>query len=503
MKILSMILALLMISGSLAACSNNPGVESDEHTAGNPSESGDIDISEETYPEGYDSDGFIKDELPELNFNGQKVSILYWSDVEKPEFDVEEVTGEIVNDAIHQRNLSVEDRLNIDYVWTGTRGDGSDENINNYVQTVRESVMAGDGAYDILAAYSRTIAACTANSLTLNIEDSKYIDFEKPWWPQTLVEESLINDKLYFISGDISTNMLHMMYATFCNDSLIDEHQLEDPAQLVLEGKWTLDKMIEFTGETYRDLNGNGTKDADDFFGLTLCSYHNDAFYTGSGLKLLEKDPDTMVKVSDDFYGEKVVSLLEKLGEYEQTKDVYNAEDYYHKIFAENRAIFTINRAYYAENYLRDSNVQYSILPIPKYDEAQQEHKTVLGNPITLYSVSRDSRIGDVSHAVLECMASYAYRLTTPAVFENNMKKKYSNDDIDAQMFDIIRDSVVFELGRFYNKYLNNITDIFYNAVMNNDQTWASKVQARKKLMNIHLKSLTAALVEAESTLGQ
>ncbi len=61
--------------------------------------------------------------------------------------------------------------------------------------------------------------------------------------------------------------------------------------------------------------------------------------------------------------------------------------------------------------------------------------------------------------------------------------------------------AVVFELGRFYNKYLDNIADIFYNAVMQNDQTWASKVQARKKLMNIYLKTLTAALEEAEYSL--
>lgn len=74
--------------------------------------------------------------------------------------------------------------------------------------------MAGDGAYDIFAAYSRTIAACAANSLTTDISYSKYIDFDNPWWQETLVEESMIGDNLYFISGDISTNVLYMMYAS-------------------------------------------------------------------------------------------------------------------------------------------------------------------------------------------------------------------------------------------------------------------------------------------------
>ena len=61
-----------------------------------------------------------------------------------------------------------------------------------------------------------------------------------------------------------------------------------------------------------------------------------------------------------------------------------------------------------------------------------------------------------------------------PAIFENNMKKKYSADDINAQMYDIVRESVSFELGRFMNKYLSNITDIFFAALVSNDAKWGS-----------------------------
>ena len=143
-----------------------------------------------------------------------------------------------------------------------------------------------------------------------------------------------------------------------------------------------------------------------------------------------------------------------------------------------------MNRAHYASKALRDSELTYGILPVPKYDENQQNYRTVMGNPITLYAVSRDSAIPETDHAVLECMASEAYRLTTPAIFENNMKKKYSIDDVNAQMYDIVRETVSFELGRFFNQYLNDITDIYFRAVTSNNQNWASTSAKQRKVLD-------------------
>ncbi len=63
------------------------------------------------------------------------------------------------------------------------------------------------------------------------------------------------------------------------------------------------------------------------------------------------------------------------------------------------------------------------------------------------------------------------------------MKKKYSMDNVNAQMYDIVRESISFELGRFFNKYLSNITDIFFAEVESNRQNWASVTERyREKL---------------------
>ena len=483
-KLLCLLLAALMTASALVSCSGgteNAGDEA-ELTAQTPSADEAAPAEAEDAPaENVDVNGYLKDDLPELDFGGQTVSVLYWSDVENAEFDVEELTGEIVNDAIFQRNTDVEDRLGVVYNWVGTPGNNGSK--DKYVAVAQASVQAGDGAYDIYAAYSRTIGAAVVNCLTRTLQDSPYIDYEKPWWPDNLLEESLIHDKLYFVSGDISTNVLHMMYCIYYNKQMLEDYNLPVPTDEVFEGTWTVDRLIELTADAYRDLNGNGRADLNDSFGFTLVDFHNDAFYTGSGLRLVEKDPDLILKISEDFYSEKAVDLLAKIGPWEQTDTVYQQSDY-ETPFTEGRALFNVNRAHYASKALRDSELTYGILPVPKYDENQQNYRTVMGNPITLYAVSRDSAIPETDHAVLECMASEAYRLTTPAIFENNMKKKYSIDDVNVQMYDIVRETVSFELGRFFNQYLNDITDIYFRAVTSNNQNWASTSAKQRKVLD-------------------
>ncbi len=500
-RLFALLLAMLMTAPAFLSCSESgTNDEAAAETDGSAPSADEETVEEETVDDTIDENGYLKDDLPdELDFAGQEIKLLYWSDVENQEFTAEEFTGEIVNDAIYQRNLNVEDDLNVKYTWIGTPGNGS--NIDAYVAKVRESHTAGDNAYDIYASYSRTIMASVINGFTTNLEDAPYLDFDKPWWPDNLLRESTINNHLYLVSGDISTNVLHMMYCVYYNRQLLEDYQLENPTDLVFENRWTLDALVSMSSGAYVDVNGNTKKDIDDQFGFTITDFHNDAFYTGSDLKLVEHDAEKILIVSPDFFGEKAVSVIEKLGPWETSNDVYVGGDY-ETPFTEGRSVFTINRAHYASKALRDSDLSYGIVPVPKYDETQTDYRTVMGNPVTLYSISVSTPYKDICAAVLECMASNGYRLTTPAIFENNMKAKYSTDNINAQMYDIVRESVSFELGRFMNKYLSNITDIFFAALVKNDANWGSTAAKYTKPLGKQMEKVVESLLENEANLG-
>jgi len=107
-----------------------------------------------------------------------------------------------------------------------------------------------------------------------------------------------------------------------------------------------------------------------------------------------------------------------------------------------------------------NGDMSYGLLPVPKYDTAQEEYKSFVGAPLTLWGISSSSRDYDrevISAAVIEALGYYAQKDTNEAVFRTVMDGSYSEKAGDAVSFDIIRRSVTIELG-CVSSYLMNTT---------------------------------------------
>ncbi len=458
----AMILILAFVLTALACGSSNEGEVTDNVTTTATSSVGDTATTTVAQTESlYDENGYLKSDLPEdLNFGGATITMLYWDDVENPEFEADGITGDIVNDAIYTRNINVEEKLGVKFEFAHTAGNVS--NISEFKSVVGNAYIAGENDYDLIASYSRTTAACAQAGYCLDLLELDYLNFENPWWPANLLEVTGIGDSMYFASGDASVNVLHMMYCTMYNKDLIEQYKLQDPVELVHSGKWTLEAMNTLCKDIYQDLDNNGSESEGDFFGLTLGSWHIDSIYTGSGLRLVEQgNGDQLMVISDDFFSEKAIDLCDFLGKWLATTDVYDTTD--PVAFLAGNCVFDINNCSIAIE-MQDVSWSYGVLPVPKYDEAQEDYITCVGNPFTLYAIYANTKDANRAAAVLECWAAEAYRTTTPAQFETTMKLKYSESEVEADMYDIIRTTVVFDIGRLFNQELGDMTDIFFRA---------------------------------------
>ena len=126
-RTLAMILAALMLSTTLIACSNEAGTTTDTTAAPNIA---DTTVPVETADPTKDANGYLLDSLPaDLNFGGAEIGILHWNSEEK-EFEIEEITGDILNDAIFTRNETVQNRLNVKLDFVGTKANA--DNVANY-----------------------------------------------------------------------------------------------------------------------------------------------------------------------------------------------------------------------------------------------------------------------------------------------------------------------------------------------------------------------------------
>ena len=495
-KIISLVLAILTLAVAMAACAQPADTPEDTTPAQQvadttpPASTPD----ETTSPE--ESNGGPTSSLPtDLNFDDTVISILYWQDVEHPEFEMLEQTGDVVNDAIYTRNFNTEMRIGVKLNFMGTKGNNNNQ--VNYINTALNSINAG-GEHDIFAGYSMTGATLAVNGYAYNLKNLDYLDFDKPWWPPSLIDQASINNKLYFASGDISTNMLHMMYAVFYNKQLVNDYGLENPYDLVDSGKWTQTKMYEMASNRYVDNNGDGKQDNGDTFGFVSSSIHYDALFTGAGLNTVEKDSDDQLIISPTFNSEKTITVVENFCNFMWTaKDGFHSSNHQTgEIFSKNNTIFAMDRSHLGVNYKDQIAFDYGIVPVPKFDEAQENYITCLAFPYTIYAVSIASQKKEAAAATLECMAHEGYENTTPALFEISMKLKYSSDNEASRMYDIIRDGVSIDIGRIFTTELQKFSyTVFRNACVNNAaNTWASTYKTAERMMGKSLNTINNSI---------
>lgn len=419
------------------------------------------------------------DDLPEtLNLN-ETVTMLYHEDFENVEFFASEDASDSVEFAIKNRNSRVEKRLGITMEFVGTPG-----NYNNraaYEKVVNADFTSGN-AYDVYAAYSMSVANCAYSGYCANLFDFSVINFNKPWWPEKLTSEAVINGKLYLASGDISTNMLYMMYVMYFSKQLVTDNNLDDPYALVDADTWTIDKMIEMAETLRSDLDEESK-----IYGLaTSSNVHYDPFFYGAGLRTLDKDQNGRLIVSDLFGSERAGDTATKIGKF--LNDGLCTAKSGHLLFRDGRALFSVNRARYASAELSDSDIKFGVIPMPKYNTEQEGYSTCLGFPYTLYAISAGSNHKEAAAYMLEALASEGYRTVTPALFEVSMKVRYVDDPTAARMFDIVRASVSFDVGRIFTSSLNNYPfSIFRDSVTNND-SYLSSFNRKKIPLNAALK---------------
>lgn len=418
------------------------------------------------------------DELPfDLDYEEETITVLCW-DSGKAEFIQTEEAEDARLSSIYKRNEAVQARLNIELNFI-TEHSSAGAGITTFAARVQNAKNSGMHDFDIISVYSRTQGALLLNGLLydLNEVNESYLDLEKPWWPSNIVDNLSIADSLYFVSGDIAVTAIDEMHCIYFNKDFLDERfetraQAEDfdnaTAWLydkVYNGKWTLDLLIDLaTSNIYKDKTENGPS-LDDDYGLCAVYYTISSFYGSCNLRMIQKDPNKTLVLSNDFTSNRTTRLVSKLANMMSTQhyhDSYTVKtgDGGSNIgapFKRGNALFYVTYMEFAEDYLVKSDAveNYGVLPLPKYDTNQKNYYTVLGNPFSIYSVFVDfDGRGDKEEsarmltAVLECWASESYRKCTPVVFELNLQLKYSPTQDETNMCEYIRAGIMFDLGR-------------------------------------------------------
>ena len=465
-------LILGAMMASFAACGDTPSnsVETTNNSGNSSTETVDTD---------HDANGFLLDTIPaDTNFGGATVNILIREAVANTEFYVEEETGDIVDDALYERNATVEDRLGVDLNFIAKPGEWADKDTFNGL--IKQSVMAADGAYDLCAVLSNQLSTLTLDGLLTNLNSLDYLDFEKPWWAKGLLDELAVDNKLYFASGDASLGLVNGMMCVFYNKQMCDDFSVPDMYEIVNNGEWTIDKAIELTKDVYQDLNSDGMKDTGDQFGFVMGSWNQlYGFIDSFNLQILERDtegyPSKFI-----YSNEKVVNAVQKLVSLFKDNNAFgtmsNDDTDYMTAFSEGRALFCTGEFKDTSGYRDIDEFDYGVIPMPKWDTAQESYRTTARATYSSFCIPITAIDPNMSAAVLECFASESYRTVSPAYFENALKIKYARDDESSQMYDLIKSSITFSFATSFTMAIGDPQNLFKGEIAAYNENWASKM---------------------------
>lgn len=360
-----------------------------------------------------------------------------------------EQTGEVIDDAIYQRNIDTEQLLNVKLTYDASLAERDSQS------RFTNGVLAGDQNCDIFIHKSGYFGAFFTAGVILPWDGVEGLNTDQPWYVKSANETIKIGNKQYALFGDVSKTNITMCWTTAFNKRLIAEYNLESPYEIVKRGEWTMDKLMNMTKDIWSDLNGNGKADESDVYGYYTDSFATlDSFMVTHGLHATTKDSEGFPIT--DFYSERLVKSFEKIYQlYWENTGTYvdTAEPYTYVIdFAEGRAVFSpILLDYYIGQDLRSMNDDYGILPQPKLDDEQENYSTFLlgrtGIAMLPADIS-DEKLSMIGY-VLDALNAYSYKMLRPAIYTTSLTSKGVRDEQSLEMLDLIMESRLYDFSGF------------------------------------------------------
>lgn len=483
-KSISVIL-LAAILCSTAACADSG--EKPEDTTGSSTSAGDTETATGTET-GRES---VSDELPEKNYSGAVFTILDRVDQDY-EFAAEEENADLMNDAIYRRNAAVEDRFGVS-IETMPLACAWGEQATAFNNILRSSVMAGDGAYDLVAGYAATIPGLVSEGLFVNWRDLSYIDLSKPWWSGLLADDLTINGKDYMISGDISLTLWEYMTCMFFNKRLADSYGTGDIYELVNSGEWTFDKLIELTKSVYQDVDGDGKRSVGDSYGLLMgWATDIDALKEAFEIHVTEKDSDGFPKVA--LINEHTVEAVTKINDYIYNNNgVYgvfaNSDSDLENMFRNGQGLFYTAYLGRSEK-LRDMSDDFGIIPYPKYDEKQENYHSTSLDGFSLFVLPMDAKDKEMSSIITEALCAESYKKVVPVFYDTVLKIKMARDDVSSHMIDLIRDNLTFDFGYLHSNSIGGVGHLFVGWIRDNNNNIVSSYEKKQSTIEKQLNDV-------------
>ena len=495
-KLTCLLLAVLMLAMSLAACSDptdpNKGDETTTAAQGVP-------VS--TVPESESVTNGLPDDL---KYPGETVAFISRDyDYVRDEVSVEDEDGDVIHTAIMRRNSATEDRFGITITNEKLTGDG-------YVATkaIKKELSSGTHAYDIIANSCYSTIMYTGDGILYNLKKLEHLNLSAPYWSQGFNDVASIGTGQYMCTGAASLALYRLMFVTFFNRDLMDSLGEKSLFDVVNDGDWTLDYQIRLGKQYYADNDASNTVSVGDTVGMISSTLsYIDPYWSSCKNPILVKNADNWFEYAVDV--DRLSTTLRKVTELFYDANSYivtsggdsDRQNEISRMFSEGHALTATLRLCASETeFLRDMKDKYGVIPCPKLDKEQTEYQTFLHDQFTAFGICNpiDDERAQMLGAVLEYMAWSSYMNVVPVYYNVALKSKYMQDSASWDMLDKIYSGIYIDAGVLYTKSLNSVHQTPRTIVTGKTDTTASKFKQLKTAVNISLKNLQSSIMKLQ-----
>ena len=444
-RVLILFLALVML---LASCGNEdaPPVET--------SDGGETSAGTNT------GEGERPPEIPEdLKDTGETIQIYTqgWyghAPLDVVDIGVEEDTEDLITGAAYERDREIEEMLGV-FVEVAAVPECYDS-----FQTLLTQSQGGMLEYELLLLRSAVYTRAVANGMLLNLENRNlsYLDVTKSWWDEGSYDALSVCNQYYGLCGDFTVSDDLTLWALFFNKDMRSSLEgLDNPYDLVDSGDWTYEALNEMARVAAIDSDGTPGMTYDDTWGITYIRDAVAGMINSVEIQFGQKDEDGIPYLS--LYNElnvtKILSIFDILYD---TNVCYNIHAPGHEnsdeiaVFTEGRALFTFGGIYYAPQ-MRDTTVNFGILPYPKYDTTQQEYiSSVSPLFLTVLCVPSNNTANlELRSLFMEYYSYLGSDLVVPEFYDRLLIGRVARDEETAEILDFIFGNITYDIGNIFN----------------------------------------------------
>jgi len=435
--------------------------------------------------------------LPEdLTFDGTDFHLLSGGYNNYCKITKEEATGEVLNDAVYDMEIRTEDRMGVEIIE-----DYRDVGVAS--QLVESMTAAGDDTYAAVNQLDRFSIDLMVKGYLRPLEDAEHLDLTAPWWHPDITEEMSLGGNTFYAASASNILMYVDTSAIYINTAMAVDLgvSVDDIYDAVREGSWTQDQLMEYAALAKADLNGDGEMTREDQWGLS-CFDENilgTSLITAGDRKSLDKDEnDNLILLWKD---EQYVTLLENahnIFHHDAVLTEKTGSSFRKKIseFTEGRSLF-LHGMFHAVDSLEEMEDDYTIVPIPKFDAAQDRYICANYDVMTYIMpkfVSDTAMFG----AVLEWLSYEGSAQVTDAYIETTMKFKAARDETMAEMVQMCLDASMIDLGSMYCYNWCSYDTLYYNVMSKTSMNFASYAAAQDKAIGTRLTEIADAVANVQ-----